>query len=101
MDENVTNSNSTTSKRQVMNNVSDLAAFIGTILLVINRWAEGYEHPFIFTGIGLWCVFLALRLVQWKTNTRHRNRMLIVILATVVAFTVFYLCVMQDGPFGS
>lgn len=101
MDENVINSNSTASKRQVMNNVADLAAFIGTILLVINRWAEGYEHPFIFTGIGLWCLFLLLRLVQWNTNSQHRNRTLIVILITVVAFTVFYLCVMQDSPFGS
>lgn len=99
MNEPITRGTSTASKRRLLNNVADLSAFIGTILLITNRWAYGFEHPFMFTGIGLWALFLLLRLVQWKQNSHRRNLSLLVYLIAWAAFTVFYLIVMQDSPF--
>lgn len=99
MSEPILQGTSTTSRRQMLNNIADLSAFVGTALIALNRLACGFEHPFIFTGIGLWALFFVLRLVQWKTNSHRRNLCLSVYLTLLVVLTLAYLIIMNDSPF--
>lgn len=90
---------SNTSKRKLLNNLADLSSFIGLILIIFSRFAEGYEHLFTFTGVVLWIIFFVFRLMLWKYNSRRRNICLLVYMVVFFGFLLTYLMVMQDSPF--